>query len=234
MGDEKTNAGLLAHVDHCPAVRHRQRDRFLPEYRRVKAILDSGLLGTPLAAKTWRGGRFYAGVDGWIRDASQSGSIIIEATAHDFEILRWYFGDVDRVYAVRRTAQEGAYVEYAVTTLYFKSGVVATVEGNWVFQKRFYYTLEILGSQGTAAFDSRGQTPLELSQASVDVGGLQLSSRYENPSEFDQFAAELEHFCQCIKTGDTPIVTPEDACRVIEIGLAALSSAQTGQVVSLG
>jgi UDP-N-acetylglucosamine 3-dehydrogenase len=207
--------------------------RFLPEYRQIKVLLDSGVLGSPLAAKTWRGGRFFAGADEWIKDVAQSGSIIVEATLHDFDILRWYFGDVDRVFAIRRTAEDPAYVEYAVTTLYFKNGVVATVEGNWVYQERFYYTLDLYGAKGVMSFDSKGQMPLRLSSASVAPDGVSITHRFESPNEFDAFVAEIEHFISCIRTGETPIITPQDACRALEIGLAALKSAQTGQMISL-
>jgi predicted dehydrogenase len=140
---------------------------------------------------------------------------------------------VDRVFAIRRTAEDPAHVEYAVTTLYFKNGGVATVEGNWVYQERFYYTLDLYGTRGTMSFDSKGQMPLQLSSASVDPDGVSITHRFESPNEFDAFVAEIEHFISCIRTGETPLVTPQDACHALEIGLAALKSAQTGQIVSL-
>jgi UDP-N-acetylglucosamine 3-dehydrogenase len=225
MIDACREAGVRFFVAHST--------KFRPQYQRIKALLDSGVLGSPLAAKTWRGGRFFAGADEWIKDVAQSGSIIVEATVHDFDILRWYFGDVDRVFAIRRTAEDPVYVEYAVTTLYFKNGVVATVEGNWVYQERFYSTLDLYGTRGVVSFDTRNNMPLRLSNASVAPDGVSITHRFESPNEFDSFVAEIGHFISCIRTGETPIVTPQDACRVLEIGLAALKSAQTGQIVSL-
>src|ERR671920_855987 len=48
------------------------------------------------------------------------------------------------------------------------------------------------------------------------------------------YSKELEHFIQCIATGEEPIVQSQDACEALWIGLAATESVLTGEPVTLG
>lgn len=207
--------------------------RFRPGNRRIKALLDSGELGRPLVARTWRGGRFFRGVDAWLDDVSKSGSIIVEAMLHDFDMLRWFFGKVDRVYCARQRAEEPYLLEAAFATLHFHSGVVAMIEGCRIHNPRFYNTVEIRCTGGVLTFDRRNQTPLQVTSASFDANSVSFSTEYESPNGFDQFEAELGHFISCIESGQPVIVSPEDAVESLAIALAALRSSQTGTIVKL-
>ena len=207
--------------------------RFGPVYRRLKTLLDSGDYGRPLAAKTRRGGRFYPGADRWLDDPAKSGSIMVEAMLHDFDLLRWYFGPVDRVYCAWQVAHEPYYQEAAFATLHFVSGVVAMVEGSRVHNDRFYNTLDVYCSHGVVAYDYRNQTSLRLMTPSFDGRSVTVSASYEDPTGYDQFEAELGHFLTCIESAQTPLVTTEDAVESLAIALAALLSSQTGAPVAL-
>jgi UDP-N-acetylglucosamine 3-dehydrogenase len=207
--------------------------RFLPEYRRMKALLDSGEYGRPLVAKTRRGGRFFPGTQGWIDDAAKSGSIVLEAMLHDFDVMRWFFGQPERVYCAHQSAEEPCHLEAAYATLHFPSGLVAMVEGNRIHNDRFYYTAEVFCSQGVLAFDSRSMAPLRVTGVPVNGNALSPVTRYESLAGFDQFEAELEHFAHCIATGEPPLVTPKDALGALAIGLAAVRSCQSGTPATL-
>ncbi|ANF35980.1 hypothetical protein KR92_10600 [Bacillus sp. CN2] len=49
----------------------------------------------------------------------------------------------------------------------------------------------------------------------------------------DAYRLELEHFAECVKKGETPIVTDIDAAINLEIGIAATESFKTGRLVKL-
>lgn len=49
----------------------------------------------------------------------------------------------------------------------------------------------------------------------------------------DAYRLELEHFAECVKKGETPIVTDVDATINLEIGIAATESFKTGRPVKL-
>lgn len=207
--------------------------RFGPGNRRIKTLLDSGELGQPLVARTWRGGRFFRGADAWLDDESKSGSIIIEAMLHDFDMLRWFFGTVAQVYCARQRAMEPYLLEAAFATLHFQNGVIAMIEGSRIHNERFYNTVEIRCTGGVLTFDRRYQTPLNVTSASLDTNYVRFSTEYESPNGFDQFEAELGHFISCLESEQPAIVSPEDAVESLAIALAALQSSQTGTIVKL-
>ncbi len=207
--------------------------RFLPEYRRLKALLDSGKLGQPLVAKARRGGRHFSGVEAWIDDINKSGTIITEAMLHDFDVMRWFFGEVEQVYCAWKVARDPCHLEAAFTTLHFHNGVVAMVEGNRIHNERFYNTIEVFCREGVLAFDRRNNIPIQVTTASFKNNSESLSTNYESPNAFDQFEAELYHFICCIESGRSPVITPEDAVASLAIASAALRSCQSGTVVKL-
>lgn len=189
--------------------------RFFPECAAAKRLTDAGGVGKPAAVRTSRTGGQPRSANDWFLDEAQSGGVTLDLIVHDFDWLRWTFGDVKRVYA-------RGWRDYALVTLRFDGDLMAHVTGSWTHSDGFRTTFEIAGDAGLIEHDSR-QT------ASVTL------SRPESPlaPQDDPYFLELAAFVQSLRDGAPPPVTVHDAREAARIAFAALDSMATGKAVTL-
>ncbi|MEH7226064.1 Gfo/Idh/MocA family oxidoreductase [Bacillus sp. JJ1566] len=205
--------------------------RFFPQYSKAKELIAKGAIGDIGVVRTRRGGNFPAGWSDWYSDHTKSGGVILDLIIHDFDFLRWTFGEVERVFAKGIAERNLEHLDYAIVTLVFKSGVIAHVEGSWAHQT-FSTQFEFAGKSGIIEYDSLKEEPVLLSirQLDEEKNGVEVP---QSPLKKSPYYVELEHFLKCLKTNETPIVTAEDAYKALEISDAALKSLKTGLPVTL-
>lgn len=207
--------------------------RFFPEYVQAHEQVKNGAVGKSGVVNMTRGGHFPRGWENWYADKEKSGGLILDMIIHDFDWLRWTFGDVCRVMARCQSRLTGDDpLEYALVTLRMADGTIAHVEGSWA-HAMFRTTFEIAGADGMLEHDSRTSTPLTVSQRGAKVAAAQGVAVPESPLAEGPYERELRHFAECLLTGSEPIVTAYDALKAVEIAQAALKSAETGEVVTL-
>ena len=203
--------------------------RFFPEYVGIKEKIEAGDLGTVGVVRTSRRSPFLLGWNDWYADWRVSGGVLLDLVIHDFDFLRWALGEVERVYARGMLGREYNRLDYVLVTLRFENGAIAHVEGHWGYPGPFNYSIEVAGSSALVTVDSREPAPLELTGDTATPGEVPDLASGKSP-----YSKELEHFIQCIATGEEPIVQSQDACEALRIGLAATESVLTGEPVTLG
>ena len=208
--------------------------RFFPEFAAMKRQVDAGAVGQPAAIRTRRGGRMPRAWDDWYADFARSGGLILDLIIHDFDWLRWTFGEVERVYARGLCESRLPAFDYALVTLRFKSGAIAHVEGTWNDPSGFKVGVEIAGDGGLLEYNFIQPTnaPFRsaLAVAEGRGGGVNVP---ESPVAVDPYQAELQHFCDCVEQGISPSISPQDGRAAVQIALAAIESIRTGQPVTL-
>ena len=206
--------------------------RFFPEYVQAKNIIDEGKIGNIAVVRTSRGGSFPNGSDDWYAAYENSGGLVLDMIIHDFDFLRWCFGEVDRVYAKSIKEGDKKHLDYSLVTLRFKNGVIAHVEGSWAHQS-FTTKFEFAGEKGIIEHDSSKIVPVvfEGRNKNAVLGGVAIP---ESPLKHNPYFTELQHFINCIETGDEPIVSAEDAYKAMEIAISALQSIESGREVVMG
>jgi predicted dehydrogenase len=206
--------------------------RFFPEFVRGKEAVDAGLVGEPAVVRTSRGGGMPRGVDSWYTDIAQSGGVVLDLIIHDFDWLRWVLGPADRVYArgLAHSGRKGQ--DYALVTIRFKSGAIAHVEGTWMRPSGFETRFEIAGTQGLLDFSSRDSASLRVARASGEERRAAVEVP-ESPLAENPYTSQIRHFLQCVRTGEAPVVSLQDARAAVEIALGALESMKTGEPVEL-
>ena len=158
--------------------------------------------------------------------------MILDLTIHDIDYLRWLFGDVERVYAKSTFGRTTSHLECAMIILRFKSGVIAHVEGSWTnYPGEFYTTIEIAGKEGLIRYDSRQTKPLFIEKNPENQG--QAVSVPSSLGQSDPYYLELLDMIEAIRLDRPPLVSIEDAFGSQKVALAAIKSAQTGQVITL-
>lgn len=218
-------AGVQLYVGHVV--------RFFPDYAKVRELIRAGEIGQPGTVRAERVSAAPSGYDGWYADFAQSGGVLLDLLLHDFDWLRWTFGDVERVYA-RSTLAAGDKTspDHAFVTLRFKSGAIGYANGSWSYPDGFATRLEVAGSAGILTVNSedsvtnRAQLAAkESNQPAVHVPQSALAR-----SPYDD---ELAHFLDCIAGGAEPIVTCEDGYEALRISLACMESALSGKAVEM-
>lgn len=200
--------------------------RWFPEFKRLHELTTSGAVGSPAIVRTSRINRHPGG---WFAEHKKSGGVILDLLVHDFDWLRWTFGDAKRVHAVGLVESRIPMRDYALVTIRFKSGVIAHVEGSWCQPSEFGTSVEVAGSEGLLSFNSR-----EASSIRIDLrteNGASVS--YESPFGMSPLKDELTHFIDSIESGTPPAVKPEDGLEAVRIAEAALKSIHTGHPVTL-
>lgn len=205
--------------------------RFFPEYAKIKQTLDAGAIGQPGVARASRVGGFPRGWNDWYANLGFSGGPVLDVIIHDFDFLRWCFGEVERVFAKSLIGRQLGRMDYDLVTLRFQNGTIAHVEGSWAHQS-FKTALEIAGDKGIVDYDSTKEKPLTATINSKQSRNEGVTVP-ESPLKESPHFRELKHFVDCIENDRKPLVSPHDAKKAIEISLAALESIETGKPVTL-
>jgi predicted dehydrogenase len=207
--------------------------RFFPEYAAARAQVAAGAIGRPAVLRLTRGSskpQWAAG--NWLLDFEKSGGMMLDLMIHDFDYARWVAGDVVRVLANNVGHKHPqASADHALVILTHRNGAISHVEGSWAYPSPMFRTrFEIAGENGLIEFDSGQAAAIRayLHEPAASDGTLPRSPLLQDP-----FTAQLNSFYDHI-VHDTQIpVTALDGYKALEIALAAVESAQTGQPVTI-
>jgi predicted dehydrogenase len=211
------NAGVTLMVGH--------NQRFFPEYRRIRELLDDGAIGSVESARADHNQDFRPPEGHWIRNREQAGGgAFIGYGVHRIDLLRWYVGEVTDIAHFQRFQQERFGGESAsMSILKFDSGAIGEISINWVVNNPPWMDmLYLYGDKGSIH----------------NVGGLHLSSNKEQARTVEvppgnPFALQLQHFADCVLNKKQPLTSGPDARRTLEVCLAGYESAEAGRIVHL-
>jgi UDP-N-acetylglucosamine 3-dehydrogenase len=223
LSDAKRLAATVADADITCMVGHVLR--YFPEYEQARALYENGDIGNPGVARARRLSPFPAwSSDDWYADRERSGGVFVDLAIHDFDYLRWLWGDIERVFA--RKHRNGA-EEHGFATLRFVNGAVGYVEASWAQEPGrgdLTTDLELAGDDGLIEFATPEDAPF------ATYSGEE--STVESPIAANGYRRELDHFLECVATDTTPDVTVEDAVDSLRIALAAQESAASGRPIN--
>jgi predicted dehydrogenase len=220
--------------------------RFHPGLQKIKqlltpnASLPSSPIGRPLSVRAqW--GEYLPGWHPW-EDYRQGysarldlGGGAILTLSHPLDYLRWFFGEVEALWAFAgRLGDLALDVEdTAEIGLRFTGGALGSVHLDYN-QRPSVHSLEVVGTQGTICWDNADgavcvyQSP----EGAEHVSTL----RFPVPPGFernDLFLAEIRHFLALARGEEVPACTLEDGIHALNLALAARRSAETGEIAIL-
>jgi predicted dehydrogenase len=205
--------------------------RWFHEFRRMKEVIDSGAIGTVRVVRTTRAAGFPRGRDDWYADDARSGGLAVDMITHDYDFLRWCFGEVTRVMARGLRTQRLDHLDYCLILLRFASGVLAHVEGSWAHPPGTFFTrAEFAGTDGLVSFDSRRAVPFSTALRRTESGSAGVAVP-ESPVAESPYLKEMRHFFDVIHDRAPLAVTPTDAREALRIALAVNQSLDTGRPV---
>ena len=183
---------------------------FSPPVRKVKELIDSGVIGPIYYVETTRVnlGLFQKDV-----------SVLWDLGPHDLSILNYWLGEVPtRVSARGRSYLGEALEDVAFLTLEFPSGILAQVQISWLAPSKLRRT-SIVGRQKMIVYDDL--EPVEkvkvydrgVDRQPASFGEFQLTYRSGDIlsprlDTTEPLYIECEHFLECIRTGRVPDASP--------------------------
>jgi predicted dehydrogenase len=209
--------------------------RFEPRYATIRRAIEAGEIGRVQAIRSER--------IGLVADQDILGgrtSIALYYGVHEFDLARWYAGDVAEVWAARSTgvvASHGYDVEdlYSVA-LRFSDGAHGTAMVGWSLPPR-------TPGYGMAGFTVIGEEGvLQVSQGSTGY----LKVRNDGPVDDDvhyspdvhgvmygAIGIEVDHFIRCVRGETEPVCTAADGTEAVRVALAMEQAAEQGKAVQL-
>ncbi|MDZ4722230.1 MAG: Gfo/Idh/MocA family oxidoreductase [Roseiflexaceae bacterium] len=202
--------------------------RYFPAYASARDLVLRGEIGTPGVARATRLTAFPHR-SSWYADSVRSGGVALDVMIHDFDWMRWTFGEVERVYTLGLTPGGIAGRDAAMAVLRFRSGAIGYVEGNWCHSE-FRTFLEVSGSDGLIRTDNHSTIT-----HSVDVHlSDEFNELWPDGLEEGPYEAQFREVAAWMAGGPLPRHTAQDGLEALRIALAATESLRTGQPVLLG
>jgi len=195
---------------------------------------QSSVIGRPLSVRVhW--GEYLPGWHPWedyrkgYSARADLGGGVVLTLCHPLDYLRWFFGDVDSLWAFTG-ANSGLELDVEDTAeigLHFKDRVIGSVHLDYV-QRPPVHRLEIIGSEGTIRWDNaNGSVWVYLGDSMIET--------YPVPPKFgrnDLFLSEMSHFLEVVRGQAEPLCTLDDGIWALKLALAVHGSANEGQLIT--
>jgi predicted dehydrogenase len=196
---------------------------FSPPVRKVKELIDAGLVGPIYYVETTRVnlGLFQKDV-----------SVLWDLGPHDVSILMYWLDEVPvRVTARGRSYLGEALEDVAFVTLEFPSGILAQVQISWLAPTKLRRT-SVVGRQRMVVYDDL--EPVEkvkifdrgVDRQPASFGEFQLTYRSGDIlspriDTTEPLFIECVHFLECVRDGRTPDTSPRSGVDVVRVIQAA-------------
>jgi len=209
--------------------------RFNPIYQEIKKLIDEQAIGNifqirvhtmlPWTYEWWRP------VSDWFKDEKKlGGGCLIDGGAHDIDMLRWFGGDVESVFAMMGTlvVKDFGGEDNALLLLRFKQNILGEMDISWSCRSVNFW-MEILGDRGNIYLRNT------LPQVSIEdeKGIYYVPQRIDTTAMMAYQKKKVHHFIECVLKDKEPVVTGKDGKAALQITLAAYESAKTGRIVHI-
>jgi predicted dehydrogenase len=207
--------------------------RFDPGYAAAKLQIDEGRIGRPVLFKSTSRDPFPPSVE--YANPASSGGILVDMGIHDFDLARWFMGDVARVSATGgvlawpEVAAVGD-MDTAIATLTFADGRLGEVDLARTAVYGYDIATEILGTEGTIRIGYLRETPiLVMTRNAVAHDTVPyFMERFERA-----YTLQLQNFAQNVLGGREAPVTVEDGIEALRIALAATRACKEARAVEV-
>src|SRR4051812_667623 len=205
--------------------------RFDAGYASAKKQISEGRIGTPLVFKATSRDPFRPSLD--YANPKSSGGMLLDMGIHDFDLARWFMGEVRTVSTIGATiaypelATVGD-IDNAVASLTFTSGKLGVVDLSRSGIYGYDISTEILGLEGTVRIGYLRETPVMLmTKNSVAHDTVPyFMERFR-----DAYTTQLQNFAQNVQQQRPAPITIEDGMEALRIGVAATRAHETGRSV---
>jgi inositol 2-dehydrogenase len=207
--------------------------RFDPGYAAAKRQVDDGRIGRPVVFKSTSRDPYPPSLE--YANPASSGGILVDMGIHDFDLARWFMGEVATVSAIGGVL---AYPEFAtvgdmdnaIASLVFADGRLGVVDltRNGIYG--YDILTELLGTEGTVRVGYIQETPITImTKNSVAHDTVPyFMERFERA-----YTRQLEDFAQNVLQDREPPIKIQDGLEALRVALAAAKACRSGLPVKV-
>jgi scyllo-inositol 2-dehydrogenase (NAD+) len=207
--------------------------RFDPGYAAAWNQVEEGRIGRVVVFKSTSRDPFPPPLS--YADPKSSGGIFIDMGIHDFDLARWYMGDVASVQAVGGVLAfpELATVgdrDNAIATLTFTDGRLGVVDLTRNGCYGYDISTDLLGTEGTIRIGYLRETPvLVMTRNNVAHDTVPyFMERFERA-----YTLQLQNFAQNVLEHRPATITIQDGVEALRVAVAATRACETGRRVEV-
>lgn len=204
--------------------------RFHPAVKRIKKLLEEGVIGEPLSARIEAGSY----LPGWHPDEDYRelysakediGGALLDFI-HELNYSRWFFGEPQRVSAMfgYESSLEIETEDTASVLAEFDTGVLTQFHLDYV-QRAYSRSCHIIGEEGTIKWNWQDHA-VKLYVSSTDEWSTE--PLQDDWKMNDMYLEMTDHFLDCVRSGRSPTSTLNGGARDLAFALAAKESHRTG------
>ena len=205
--------------------------RFDPGYAAAKEQIARGAIGKPMVFKSTSRDPFRPSLE--YANPASSGGIMVDMGIHDFDLARWFMGDVETVSAVGgvlaypEMASIGD-IDNAIATLVFADGRLGVIDLTRKGVYGYDISTELLGDEGTVRVGYLRETPIfTMTKNSITHDTVPyFMERFERA-----YTLQLQNFAQNVLQDRPPAIAIADGAEALRVALAATAACRTGQPV---
>ena len=207
--------------------------RFDPGYAAAKRQVDEGRIGRPVVFKSTSRDPFPPSLE--YANPASSGGILVDMGIHDFDLARWFMGDVASVSAIGGVLAFPEFasvgdMDNAIASLVFADGRLGVVDltRNGVYG--YDIVTELLGTEGTVRVGYIQETPITImTKNSVAHDTVPyFMERFERA-----YTRQLQDFAKNVLEGREPPIKIADGVEALRVALAAAQACRTGVSVKV-
>jgi myo-inositol 2-dehydrogenase/D-chiro-inositol 1-dehydrogenase len=167
-----------------------------------------------------------------------SGGLFRDMTIHDFDLARYFAGEIVEVHAMGANLVDPAIgaagdIDAAMVTLRAASGALIHINNSRRCAYGYDQRLEVFGERGMLLAGNRTATTVQSFGAThTGAGDVVLPFFIERYA--DAYANEVAHFVESVAAGTVPLTSFQDGAEALRLADAAIESLKTGRAVRLG
>ena len=219
------------------------QDRFKPEIKRLKALMDRKALGKVILAdarvKWYRPPAYYADSKWRGTLALDGGAALINQGIHTLDLLLWLVGDVASVDAQKTTALHRIEGEDTLTALLeFRNGALGVFVAATSICPGYPRRIEISGAQGTVILEHDGIIAMDMRDAAKEGAQRTAAEAGQNASsaavaDAGAHQAVIEDFLNAIDTDREPACSGAEARKSLAVTEAIYESCRARRRVAV-
>lgn len=208
--------------------------RFYSGCASVKKAMETGEIGLPVLISVSRSGWMDVGEwkESWRHSKEMCGNSLFESAIHEIDLMRWFFGDVQKVqaYGSNFGHPELEYDDCTIAIFRFENSALGALQAGYAY-KAGDHKIVLNGTKGAACIDFKTSTARVIAEAKTEhveplMKGTELVWH-------GGLIAELQHFAGCTSKGMKPLVDGWEGRRAVEIVTAIDQAAESGKSVDL-
>jgi inositol 2-dehydrogenase len=207
--------------------------RFDKGYAAAKHKIESGKIGTAVVFKSSSRDPYRPSLE--YADPRFSGGLFADMGIHDFDLARWFMGDVKSVFGSGGTLaypemKEIGDIDNGIVNMTFADGTLGVVDLSRNGVYGYDIRTEILGTKGTIKIGYLRETPI---MVMAKEGIYHDTVPYFMERFGDAYVAQLREFIDQVLQDKEPSVTESDGVEALKVSLAAKKSFDENRPVEI-